>query len=132
MFHGSPVAVKYLKPTAGSGRSLPQLIRDLSLELEIITQLRHPSVVAFMGSTLTLPKDEEDCNKLSIGLIFELCGGGNLYRLINENKKHKISAFQKMSMLRDLATGIAYLHSKNIVHRDLSSKNILLTGHNRC
>jgi serine/threonine protein kinase len=59
----------------------------------------------------------------------ELMTGGTLYdRLHGEKKKeHPLSYLQKLQIARSIARGIQFLHSKNTMHRDLKSKNILVS-----
>jgi serine/threonine protein kinase len=43
------------------------------------------------------------------------------------DKRQQISDEQKMQWILGIALGMCHLHKHNIVHRDLASKNILLT-----
>lgn len=47
-------------------------------------------------------------------------------------RQHDLLSFQdKFSLLRDIALGLHYLHSKTIVHGDLSGANVLIYGNGR-
>ena len=81
------------------------------------SNLRHPNLVQFLGvyypdNAVSLP-----------WLIME-----KLYASLT-NFLQKYSFARKISILQDVSLGIQYLHSKSIVHRDISSNNILLTKH---
>ena len=55
------------------------------------------------------------------------------FRSVPQNSRHHENddfAFHfKLSILMDTCHGLQFLHSQNIIHRDLSSNNILLTKH---
>ncbi len=56
----------------------------------------------------------------------ELCKGGELFdQLIKLGGDH-YSEVVCREIMKQLATGISYMHSKGIVHRDLNPDNILL------
>ena len=86
-------------------------------ECRLLSSLRHPNVVQFMG--VHFGRDEAD-----ISLIMEY---------MHMDLEHCMKTYPniplpyKTSILRDVAYGLAYLHSLNIVHRDLNTGNILLT-----
>ena len=48
-----------------------------------------------------------------------------------KNKQSNISMETKISILYDVSLGLSYLHTRNpaIIHRDLSSNNVMLTSH---
>ena len=49
-------------------------------------------------------------------------------RLHNKAEDYKSLIWpQKISILIDIANGMAYLHKKDVIHRDLNSKNVMLT-----
>ena len=85
-------------------------------ECHLISSLHHPNIVQFIGICL------HSSSKLPI-LVME--------RLKNQLHELLITCppiplILKHSILRDVARGLAYLHPQ-VIHRDLSAKNILLT-----
>jgi serine/threonine protein kinase len=75
---------------------------------------KHPSVVGFVGVT-TDP----------LAIITELVDGPNLYDLIHD-PAYKYNWKQLRLMAQESAAGIAHIHEKKIVHRDLKSLNLLV------
>ena len=114
---GKKVHELYLR--IGSPADINHIQNAFVSECQLISSLRHPNVVQFMGicyvpgSTLPI-------------LIMEQLRT-SLHELL-ENEKD-IPLGMKRSILRDTAKGLVYLHSQNppIVHRDLSASNVLLT-----
>ncbi|KAI6656304.1 Protein kinase [Oopsacas minuta] len=52
--------------------------------------------------------------------------GGSLYRVLHVEKR-QLDPDSVTSLLTDIAKGLSYLHAQNVIHRDLKSKNVLLT-----
>jgi len=49
--------------------------------------------------------------------------------LLEKFPPEEISCFTKACILSDVSLGLQYFHGENVVHRDISSNNILLTKH---
>lgn len=60
----------------------------------------------------------------NVYLVMELLKGGNLQSKIQ--KKKKLSVDESLSIMKSLCEGIFFMHSLNIMHRDLKLANILL------
>lgn len=61
-------------------------------------------------------------------MITNYVSGGTLQDLIDNdaNGTKKISELNKMLLLRGIAKGMEWIHSKNVAHRDLKPENILI------
>ena len=102
----------------------PNKFRELIFELRILVQLKHPYCVEYWGTSVDFSVPEP-----WIGLVFEMCEGGSLHNFIHRDKtRAALSVAQKVSMAYRISVGLNYLHSKRILHRDLNSRNILLTS----
>ena len=91
-------------------------------ELEAMTRLRGPNTVNVYGAVLSNPD--------SLVLVMELLPGGDLLTLLKRSKK-PLPEKQSRRIIKDICTGMAFLHSKETVHGDLKSANVLLDGGGR-
>ncbi|KAJ3427221.1 ankyrin repeat and protein kinase domain-containing protein [Anaeramoeba flamelloides] len=91
-------------------------LSEITDEVKVMCRLTHPQIVRFYGACIDDPEN--------IMLISEFCSGGNLNKYLISPKK--ISRKKKISLALEIAIGVQYLHSNNLVHRDLKSPNILL------
>ena len=103
------------EPVSEAGKK--EMLRRFREECVLLSGLRHPNVVQFMG--VHYGSDEAD-----ISLIMEY-----MHMDLEHYMKTcpNIPLPYKASILRDVAYGLAYLHSLNIIHRDLNAGNVLLT-----
>jgi serine/threonine protein kinase len=125
-----PVAIKHVgNLSKGSSLSYPQVFRAMRLELSIASSLTHPNIVQFHGISAYFPLEAKDDDKFYLGFVFELCSAGSLFSHIHKKGTFKDRGFlEKMVIARDMACGMSYVHEHNIVHRDLSTRNVLLTS----
>ena len=102
--------------------------KDIERESQLVSIVQHhPNVVLVYGLWYGNP-----ANQLPDGqpaLVMELCSI-NLQKYLKEKKdKGDLVLFSlnlKLEILRDVAAGMVYLHSVQIVHGDLAAINILL------
>jgi len=88
-------------------------------EVALLQNLRaHPNVVVFMG--ITMPPDPT-------ALVIEFCENGSLLDYLLDAKE-KISPEDKKKFISGTALGMYHLHTENIIHRDLATRNILLSS----
>jgi serine/threonine protein kinase len=94
-----------------NGKSQSSL--DLKTEAMILSQSDHPNIVKLFEVTKI---------NGSMSLVLELCEGGSvLERLPYTEDRATTITYQ-------ICSAIAYLHSKNIVHRDIECSNILFAS----
>ena len=119
-----PCAAKVLHPTIldpmdpGADK-----IRDrFSQECALLESIRHPNIVQYLAMTL----DPE--SRLSV-LLMELLDE-SLTKML-ERSQQSLAYYIQVDICHDVALAIAYLHSNNIIHRDLSSNNVLIIAGRR-
>ena len=91
-------------------------------ECEILKNTRHPNVVQYLGVT------HDPQSGLPI-LLMELLDG-NLTNFL-EHSDGPIPYHVQVNLWHDIALALTYLHSKHIIHRDLSGNNVLLIAGSR-
>ena len=86
----------------------------------MMTQLHHPNIVQCKGVSLLVDQP------LPVLLMERLMSSLHAYLLHSDNSNLPVE--RKVSILRDTASGLDYLHSHTpaIIHRDLTAKNVLL------
>jgi hypothetical protein len=119
-WRGADVAVKTLLPIP-LGPTGNDLVNRFFKEASLHLRLRHPHIVPCYG---VCEKHEED-GHVSYGLLMELQEGGSLQSVL-QDKSRDLPVCDRIRLLKQIAAGLLYLHSENIVHGDLKSQNVLL------
>jgi len=94
--------------------ALKKLNKSSEVDIHRLRALDHPNVIKTIG---VCTKDIYPC------IIMEYCEKGGLFDVLRNEEVGK-STFCRWT--REVAEGMAYLHSLKIVHRDLKSPNILV------
>lgn len=89
----------------------------LDTEVGILKACRHPNIV-FLREVLVATEHNQ------VFLVLELARGGSLLDKIEEEKG--LSQQYAASVLIQLSSALDYLHSREIVHRDMKPENVLL------
>lgn len=107
-------AVKVIKKDSKEMRSQTLIQR----ELDILRLVNHPNIVRLYDLFDTQEK---------LYFVLEYMSGGALYEVLSSKDIH-FSEERASAIIKDILHGLAYLHSKGIVHRDVKPENILTTA----
>ena len=95
----------------------PQEIETLMSEIELMKNLNHPNIVQYLGSYV-------DTTNHVVNIFQAWMSGGSVTDLLK--KFGGFSANMIASYLRQILSGLAFLHANDIVHRDIKGGNILV------
>ena len=130
VFEGSyesrPCAVKVIHDIATQMRTnLPffegneEASKALDSECEFLRSFQHPNIVRHLST------DKHPTSGSTI-LVTELMDC-NLRSYLSGLAEESLTSHCQVSLSKDVASGLAYIHSRQIIHRDLCGDNILLT-----
>eukprot|EP00897_Mesotaenium_endlicherianum_P008264 jgi/Mesen1/7466/ME000039S06685 len=108
-----PVAVKRLNPDSFQGQ------QEWLQEILLLGNLQHPNLVTLVGYSAD--------NGEGL-LVYEFMSQGSLdYHLFStQDGAPSLLWKARLKIALDAALGLAYLHEKNVIHRDFKAPNILL------
>ncbi|CAI5709042.1 unnamed protein product [Hyaloperonospora brassicae] len=117
---GAVVAVKRVRISQISENGRKQADNEVIL----LKSLYHVNIVRFYDHFLA---DDE------LNIVMEYSDGGNLRQLVKLRAREKMGPFPEpviMSWFAQLVLAVAYIHGKNVLHRDLKAQNVFLTHKN--
>ena len=94
-------------------------VRRFQQECELMGRIRHPCIVQYLGTV----QDPESRRPI---LLMELMDE-SLTKFL-EHSTTPLAYHLQVNLSYDVALALAYLHSNGVVHRDLSSNNVLITA----
>ena len=94
--------------------------KAITSELEALEKIEHKNIVKYYGNFSTN-------NHLYI--ILEYCAGGSVSKLLKIIKKNESIIRQYVYQILE---GLEYLHTHNIIHRDIKCANILIGKNGVC
>ncbi len=110
---GRQVALKLLGPEQSSK---PELVKRFQIEGETARGLSHPNLVQVF-ETGTIDGSHFIAQEFIDGLDI-----GELIR-----QRGALKPKRAISIIRDVANGLAYLHERQIIHRDIKPSNLLIS-----
>ena len=116
-----PCAAKLLHPVLVTPWERRNLQR-FEQECQFLSGIRHPHIVQYLGT----------CRDTETGLpvlLMELMDDSLTHFL--EESPERLPYHLEVNLCHDVVLALAYLHSNGIIHRDLSSNNVLLIAGSR-
>jgi mitogen-activated protein kinase kinase kinase len=122
---GEFLAVKQVEVSAkaagGDKDKMREMVAALDQEIDTMQHLDHVNIVQYLGC---------ERKEMSISIFLEYISGGSVGSCLRKHGK-----FEEMvvkSLTQQTLSGLAYLHSQGILHRDLKADNILLDLDGTC
>ncbi|XKL63629.1 hypothetical protein PGB90_005993 [Kerria lacca] len=93
-----------------------KMLENFKSEVSTFRKTRHDNLVLFMGACMQPPR---------LAIVTSMVHGITLYKYIHL-RRDKFSMGKTTIIAQQISQGMGYLHAKNIVHKDLRTKNIFL------
>lgn len=99
-----------------------QRIQDFIAEIKLVSTLDHPNIVKFVGAAWSIEAD--------LQALFEFMENGDLRTFLSASNMPRYWTKVKFQLAIDVVEALVYVHSFQppLVHRDLKSRNILISA----
>ena len=116
-----PCAAKLLHDTMfeGGDPGRFKFAQRFERECQFLSMIKHPNIVQYLGTI-------RDAQSQRLSLLMELMDE-SLTKFL-ERSPGPLPYHIQLNICHDVALALSYLHSNAIIHRDLSSNNVLLIG----
>eukprot|EP00003_Mantamonas_plastica_P001788 TRINITY_DN11291_c0_g1_i6.p1 TRINITY_DN11291_c0_g1~~TRINITY_DN11291_c0_g1_i6.p1 ORF type:complete len:150 (+),score=29.70 TRINITY_DN11291_c0_g1_i6:143-592(+) len=111
LYYGTDVTIKKLEIG-----NMKEMRAYLAREISVLQRARHPNIVQFMGTST---------HSSGVYIVTEYVAGGTLRSMLEQENLDLIWS-QRVRMLTDICKAMNFLHSMKILHRDLTSANVMV------
>jgi len=124
-WHGTPVAIKKLFDASNS----PESLAEMDCEVDKLAKLRHPNIISLQAVHRRPPV---------FSIVLEVITGGSLHQLLHGRQSFCFApgitpeAVTSRDFIRidaSMALALAFMHARNVAHRDVKSPNVLVSPH---
>ena len=113
----------YLGRYFGDVVAIKEQVRDqaemdeyLRREISILKEVSHPNILSFCGSTERVDANGRFC----LYILTEYAQAGDMLQLFLSDQP--LGWRFRCKLMREAANGLEFLHSKNLIHRDIKEK----------
>jgi serine/threonine protein kinase len=116
-YNGEDVAVKILERPENNVEKEMVMEAAFAKEVTMLATVKHQNVVRFIGA----------CRKPLVWcIVTEYARGGSVRSFLSRRQSRAVPLKLAVKQALDIARGMEYLHSLEIIHRDLKSDNLLI------
>lgn len=94
-------------------------LQNCKLEVSVMRSLTHPNIIRYYDSFT---------RNGVFYILMEYASQGTLHNLLYKSRPQLLEPQQVVNFFCQILMGLDHIHSKNIIHRDLKSENIFVTG----
>ncbi|XP_047988030.1 death-associated protein kinase related isoform X1 [Leguminivora glycinivorella] len=125
---GKFASVRKIRHLVSGEEYAAKFIRKRRRAADSSREIQHEVAVLALcaGCTRVVRLHEVYETRSEVAIVLELCAGGELQRLLDEEERLSEGAARRA--LRHVLEGLAHLHARRIAHLDLKPQNLLLTG----
>ncbi|CAK4371989.1 unnamed protein product [Aphanomyces euteiches] len=102
----------------GNHNATPFELKAFVQNIQLMSQFDSPFIVQFVGAAWTGPED--------LMCVMEWMDGGDLRGKMSATTSETFSWRAKYEIIYHIVEGLVHLHSMNVIHRDVKSRNIML------